>query len=173
MHGEKLLNFLWSHQPVGYRFVVMRKAHRWENAVIPPTSSEIKITRGTLDMRDADLYFCPNVFSQDIRQKQYCLPSRVMYQDLDWADPRELPDHLQPEVWWETSPGRYQAAWILEDYLEPLEFSRYNRALNRACEADPGTWNLTRLLRVPGSWNFKRDCMVSTARFTPKMLRAA
>jgi hypothetical protein len=94
--------------------------------------------------------------------KDLVLPSRVMYQDLDEATPIECP--LFPTLWWETSPGRYQAIWVLDVMMEPIDFAAYNRAMNRACNADPGTWDLTRLLRVPGSHNNKRDCLVSAAQ---------
>jgi hypothetical protein len=121
-----------------------------------------EVALGTKHLNRGDLYFCPNVFRTAQRRKQLALPSRLMYQDLDESDPRELP--LEPELWWETSPDRFQAIWVLDQVVEPEELSQLNRALNRACHADPGTWNLTRLLRVPGSWNAKRGCRVSCAR---------
>ena len=161
MKGEDLLNYVWSHQPDGYRFVVLRKGKLWADSPVPPTTPSIIMPEKLMQAKDGDLYWCPNVFSERERRKRSCLPSRVMYQDLDEVHPSECP--IQPEVYWETSPGRWQGLWILDGLMEPEEFSAYNRALNRACQADPGTWNLTRLLRVPGSWNAKRDCRVGSA----------
>lgn len=156
--GAQFLQHVWSHQPDGYKFVVYRKNNFWREACIPPEHT----ADFTLVMpKSGDLYFTPNVFSEPIRQRDYCLPSRVMYQDLDEVTPEECPIH--PDLWWETSLLRYQGLWLLDEILEPPEFAALNRGLNRACGADPGTWNLTRVLRVPGSWNGKRRCRVSAA----------
>lgn len=168
MKGAAFLKHVWQQQPLGYHFVIYRVNGRWHekcigldefyhlNLVMPATG---------------DMYFAPNVFSEPIRQKEYCLPSRVMYQDLDEVEPVECP--LYPDLSWETSIGRWQGLWMLEGQaIEPPEFAALNRGLNRACGADPGTWNLTRVLRVPGSWNGKRGCRVSGATGKP-MERAA
>lgn len=156
MIGTAFLRHVWSHQPLGYTFVVYRVNNQWiEKCVGPERDFALLLPKG------GDMYFTPNAFSEPIRQKQYCLPSRVMYQDLDEVTPEECP--LLPDLWWETSIGRYQGLWLLDSVIEPSEFAALNRGLNRACGADPGTWNLTRVLRVPGSWNAKRGCRVSAA----------
>jgi hypothetical protein len=156
--GASFLRHVWSHQPDGYKFVVYRKGRFWREACISPEdTADFSLVLPT----SGDLYFTPNVFSEPLRQRQYCLPSRVMYQDLDEVSPGECP--LYPDLSWETSLGRYQGLWILESPIEPAEFAALNRGLNRACGADPGTWNLTRVLRVPGSYNGKRRCRVSAA----------
>jgi hypothetical protein len=156
MQGVAFLRHVWQHQPHGYAFLVYRRDSVWvEKCVRVGQDFEVVMPKR------GDFYFSPNVFSQPIRQRQYCLPSRVMYQDLDEVRPSECP--LRPDLWWETSIERYQALWLLEDHIEPAGFGALNRGLNRACGADPGTWNLTRVLRVPGSWNGKRSCRVSGA----------
>lgn len=166
MKGAAFLEHVWQHQPEGYRFVVFRVNGRWFEKTLKPTES-----LGSLLMpKGGDMYFTPNVFSEPIRQKEYCLPSRVMYQDLDEVRPEECP--LLPDLSWETSIGRYQGVWLLEACIEPAEFAALNRGLNRACGADPGTWNLTRVLRVPGSWNGKRGCRVSEATRSPSVVAA-
>lgn len=159
MQGKEFLHHVWSHQPEGWASLVYRPSpeqwmefyfrfpHDWGRVAKLPT--------------DGDLYFCPNLFSQKGRKKEWTLPSRVMYQDLDEVTPIECP--IFPTLWWATSPDRHQAVWFTDQFMEPVEFSAMNRALNRACNADPGTWNLTRLLRVPGSNNMKRECTVSPA----------
>lgn len=160
MEGDAFLNYIWGLQPRGWVFLVRRLSSLWQELPIDFSSTR-EVWLGTKHLNRGDLYFCPNAFSGAQRQKQLVLPSRLLYQDLDESDPRELP--LEPELHWETSPGRWQAIWILDHPIEPQELAQLNRALNRACHADPGTWNLTRLLRVPGSWNAKRGCRVSRA----------
>jgi hypothetical protein len=157
MQGAAFLQHVWSQQPLGYHCIVYRHDRLWIEKWVRP-----KQNFSLVMPRRGDLYFCPNSFGEPLRQRQYVLPSRVMYQDLDEVGPAECP--LHPDLYWETSLGRWQAVWFLDgDPLEPSEFAALNRGLNRACGADPGTWNLTRVLRVPGSWNGKRSCRVSEA----------
>jgi hypothetical protein len=160
MKGSAFLNYTWGLQPRGWVFVVRRVGPLWQELPIDLAAGG-DVQLGSKHLNRGDLYFCPNAFQGPSRQKQLTLPSRILYQDLDESDPRDLP--LEPELWWETSPGRYQALWVLDREVEPQELAQLNRALNRASHADPGTWNLTRLLRVPGSWNAKRGCRVSRA----------
>jgi hypothetical protein len=160
LEGEAFLNFVWGHQPTGYRFLARRLQGQWKELSIDLEPVQ-HLVLPLHYLQRGDLYFCPNAFASAERHKEQCLPSRVMYQDLDEARPDECPIH--PDVWWETSPFRYQGLWILDDELEPQQLASLNKALNRACNADPGTWNLTRLLRVPGSYNSKRDCQVGPA----------
>ncbi len=162
LKGLTFLKYIWRLQPDGYFFLAVRKGDRsWHE--ISLTRDQVLSLDSLVIPTEGDLYFCPNAFELDARQKHLTLPSRVLYQDLDESDPRELP--IVPELWWETSPGRFQCIWVLDQAVEPEELAQLNRALNRACHADPGTWNLTRLLRVPGSYNGKRDCEVSEAYF--------
>ena len=162
MEGEAFLNFVWGHQPAGWVFLARRRRGLWQELPIDlALHGEVMVRGSTLRDEKSDLYFCPNAFALAERHKEHCLPSRVMYQDLDEVSPDECPIH--PDVWWETSPFRYQGLWILDEALEPDELAALNKALNRACNADPGTWNLTRLLRVPGSHNAKRGCEVGEA----------
>lgn len=163
MEGTAFLEYVWGLQPPGWRFMAWRGSkNEWYELPMGMIRRHDRVGPIAAQWTDAgDLYFCPNSFCDSQRRKDLCLPGRVMYQDLDESDPRELP--LLPELWWETSPGRYQALWVLDREVEPQELAQLNRALNRASAADPGTWNLTRLLRLPGSWNGKRGCRVSRA----------
>lgn len=170
MEGDAFLNYIWGLQPQGWVFLARRLSSLWQELPVD-LNVHGKISLGTKYLNRGDLYFCPNVFSGARRQKTLCLPSQLMYQDLDESDPRECP--IVPELWWETSPGRYQGLWVLDQVVEPQELAQLNRALNRACHADPGTWNLTRLLRVPGSWNAKRGCRVSRAYGKSELMEGA
>jgi hypothetical protein len=157
--GTAFLKYVWGKQPEGYHFLALRVQGNWLEIPLAPGVDWV-FGKSGMPTR-GDLYFCPNSFTEPTRQKHLCLPSRVMYQDLDEALPEDCP--MMPDLWWETSPERYQGLWILDQVIEPVEFAQLNRALNRACHADPGTWNLTRMLRVPGSYNKKRGCKVGSA----------
>jgi hypothetical protein len=56
---------------------------------------------------------------------------------------------------WASSPGRFQALWELEHELNPRLTEKLNRYLTHALGADKGGWDLTQVLRVPGTRNFK------------------
>lgn len=157
MQGTEFLQYVWRYQPLGQAALTIKgDAEDWEQGTIDLP----EVPAIDLSLEHYALYFCPNTFKGH-RRKRDTLPSRWLYQDLDEIHPYSCP--LRPTLWWETSPARYQGLWLLDDHLHPDDLAPLNKALNRACGADPGTWNLTRLLRVPGSWNGKRDCRVSEA----------
>jgi hypothetical protein len=157
--GKEFLEEVWSRQREGFACLAYRPNDgKWREYLFHYPREWDRVD----DLPDdGDLYFCPNTFEDAVRQKELTLPSIWLYQDLDEITPLECP--MFPTLWWETSPARYQGMWLLDSHMKRARHERLNRALNRASNADPGTWNLTRMLRVPGSWNGKRDCWVSQA----------
>jgi hypothetical protein len=109
----------------------------------------------------ADCYFCPHLLSQARRRKQFALPGQVLYADLDECGPARLNKHGEPSpsMIVETSPQRWQAYWLLEAPVEPQEYEKLNHQIAYAYKdegADQGGWDLTQLLRVPGTMHCKR-----------------
>lgn len=102
-----------------------------------------------------DLYWCPLVFSGPRRDIKLSQGGNVLYADLDPVDPRGL--EIRPTIAWESSPGRYQALWWIDRTLQPEEFERINKGLTYHVGADKSGWDLTQVLRIPGSWNHKTD----------------
>lgn len=101
----------------------------------------------------ADLYFCPVVFSEPHRKKEYALRTNVLWADLDPIHP----DHcrIRPSIAWESSPGRYQALWFLNEEIEPDAAAELSKLIAYGDGGDKGGWDLTQVLRIPGSLNFK------------------
>lgn len=100
---------------------------------------------------DHDLYFCPLPFSQPRRNKQY-IPRVGML----WSDVDEVTDiRVRPSVLWESSPGRFQALWFLKQQLASNDAGELNKRLTYYIGADRGGWDLTQVLRIPGTKNFK------------------
>lgn len=106
--------------------------------------------------QDKDLYWCPHGFTKPRRVKRYASIPKLLWADLDESNPRALGD-LIPSIAWESSPGRFAALWVLDDYMT----EELNRRLTYHIGADPGGWDLTQVLRVPGTTNYK---YVSTPR---------
>lgn len=146
---DQLLRRIWGDQK-GFVFLPRKKARWIEPTGLPwPSASEIT---AHLDLT-ADSYFCPQVFKADRRIKGNALPSKWLYADLDKVDPRKL--DLRPTIAIQTSPGKYQAYWELKRALTPAKLEDLNRRVTYATGADRGGWALTKVLRIPGSTNFK------------------
>ncbi len=108
-------------------------------------------------LRDGeDLYYSVAQFSQRGRNIEHVLPSHWLWADLDEVHPTEgARIGFLPTVAVQSSPGRYQALWRLTRALRPKNLERLNRGLSYCLEADRGGWDLTQVLRIPGTRNFK------------------
>lgn len=74
---------------------------------------------------------------------------KLLWADLDEVDPREC--KIKPTIAFESSPGRYVGLWIVDKEIE----ESINRRLTYHLGADHGGWDLTQVLRVPGTTNYK------------------
>lgn len=101
---------------------------------------------------DHNLYFGVNPFSQDRRQKEYALPTRLGWCDMDASDPDAY--RPQPSLLWETSPDRFQALWLWGTIHDVEEAENFSRSLADRHGGDSG-WTITKMLRIPGSINHK------------------
>jgi Protein of unknown function (DUF3987)/RepB DNA-primase from phage plasmid len=102
-----------------------------------------------------NMYFCPNVFSTQSRTKESVKSTPTAWADLDTCDPKNL--LVKPSVTIESSPSRFQALWLLDD-IDPDDAEDISRriAYSHADQgADKSGWDLTQLLRVPLTYNYK------------------
>ncbi len=146
---DTFLRRVWGTQ-VGYVFLPS-KTDRWQESDPIKWPSEEDLAQN-LDL-NADLYFCPNVFSKPRRLEENATKLRWLYADLDAVDPRKL--DLPPTIAIRTSPGRFQGLWEMRKPLSPKTHKDLNRRLTYATGADKGGWHLTKVLRIPGTYNFK------------------
>jgi len=103
-----------------------------------------------------NVWFCPQLLSAPERVKDNVSSTPVAWADLDRCRPDKLLVH--PSVIIESSPGRYQAYWCLDRHPEPEDVEALSRriAYRHAAEgADRSGWDLTQLLRVPWTSNYK------------------
>lgn len=98
---------------------------------------------------DKDIYFCPHGFSKPHRRKEFALPPSMLWSDLDEADPRTI--KIKPTVAIESSPGRFVGLWMIDEQMT----EELNQRLSYAIGADKSGWDLTQVLRVPGTRNYK------------------
>lgn len=104
-----------------------------------------------------DLYWCPTVLTQRQRVKENIPTISVLYADLDEVNPNTIQDYLKPSVAWESSPNRFAAVWFLDKPLPARQGEEINKGLTYLLNADRGGWDLTQVLRIPGTRNFKYE----------------
>ena len=116
--------------------------------------AEIRI-KGSLEDEE-NLYFSVITFSEKGRNILDAQAAHWLWADLDLVTPAACTKaSLAPTMCWESSPGRYQAMWKLTEELAPAKLAKFNRMLTYALDADHGGWDLTQVLRIPGTRNYK------------------
>lgn len=149
----KFLESVWLSQPEGkYACVAWKEGELWRQRF--PHRDAIE---RAYQNRGRDLYFCPNLFEKPDRANECAVASRWAYADLDEVDPRTIEDALSPTMWWETSPGRYQAMWELDKALARKAHDQLNQKLTYYLKADLNGWPMNKVLRMPGSVSTKWD----------------
>jgi hypothetical protein len=102
------------------------------------------------------VYFCPQLLKTKKRQKGYVADCRALWADLDTCNPQLL--QVPPSVVVQSSQGRWQAFWRLQFSLPPLEAEAICRKIayfHASQGADKSGWDLTQLMRVPYTPNYK------------------
>src|SRR5919112_1383428 len=100
-----------------------------------------------------EVYQCAHLLTARRRVKTSAASLSACYVDADGAKPTaNMP---QPTAVVISSPGREQYWWRLSRPVEPEEAEDLNRRLAYAMAADLSGWDLTQLLRVPGTRNHK------------------
>jgi RecA-family ATPase len=143
---------VWREQPGKFFFLSSKdRGGKWRDH--PFKRSEFKTMDAFVAANlDKDLYWCCHGFSKPRRLERYAEFPKLLWADLDESDPRDMPEFL-PTIAWESSPGRYAALWRLTGFM----VKDVNRRLTYHLKADPGGWDLTQVLRLPGTTNYKYD----------------
>jgi hypothetical protein len=145
--------FPWIAQPSRNREERIKNYHEGP-AFMWPKDRE-RILTHIKDRSSDDLYWCPSLFEKDQRKMELAMDEHCLWADLDEVDPREIKDY-PPTIAWESSPGRYQALWLISGGLMGASWQgNENQRLTYHLGADPGGWDTTQLLRLPGWRNRK------------------
>src|SRR4030095_16259591 len=114
----------------------------------------IRITTAVADHED--VYFSPAQYKNRGRRYEDVLPTYWLWADLDRVTPEACMEAgFTPTLAWSSSPGRYQALWELDHACSPKGIEKLNRQMTYTLGADKSGWDLTQVLRVPGTRNFK------------------
>lgn len=102
-----------------------------------------------------NVYFCINLLSKAERKKANCIPTDLVWADLDDVDPTTIVP--PPSIVIQSSPNRWQGIWRLTTKLEPSLVENYSKRIAYQYGADHSGWDLTQLLRVPFTYNLKYE----------------
>jgi hypothetical protein len=100
-----------------------------------------------------EVFFCCHLLDKPRRIKENASSVAALWAELDGSPPPN--GDLRPSAIWQSSPGHYHVAWRLSDPIPPEAAEKLNKRLARAIGADPSGFDLTQLLRVPGTRNHK------------------
>lgn len=105
-----------------------------------------------------NVWYCTSLLSDKKRVKDNCLPGHLVWADLDTCKPDEVEPY--PSIVVESSPSRFQALWRLNRTIPPDVAEEYSKRIAYKYNengADPSGWDLTQLLRVPLTYNYKYE----------------
>ena len=102
-----------------------------------------------------EAYFCAHLLLAKRRIKANAAPVLALWADADGA--ALTPDSPEPTAIVESSPGRAHLFWRLTRPISPLRAEELNRRLLLAVGADRSGWDLSQLLRPPGTKNRKYE----------------
>lgn len=150
--------------PVGRR-ELKERFFQWPSQLEPMFEYIANIKEGH------NVYFCPQVFAdknfkRETDQKGPRVKENIKYcpaiwADLDTCNPTNM--LIPPTIIMETSYQRFQALWILEDPIDGLmaeDASKRIAYFHSEQGADKSGWDLTQLLRVPGTTNYNHDVVI-------------
>ena len=173
---SRLLSAIWGNRK-GFVFTPHKDVadRRWHETPGIPIDGAVP----QLDLpHNADIYFCPVVFSKPQRRKENALPTNLLWADLDPVHPDSC--RVRPSIAWESSPGRFQALWFLNTEIPPDEAASLSKRIAYADGADTGGWDLTQVLRLPGTKNFKYEAAPTVkllwakrSSYSPNEIKAA
>jgi hypothetical protein len=154
---EEFLELVYGEDTQGWIDLPAKVAAHWVPYYVEWPNDRSVTRRIDSCLRDReDLYYSVAMFGQRGRKIEDVLPTAWLWADLDEVHPTTATSlGFLPTVAIESSPGRYQALWRLTKALKPATLEKLNRGLTYALDADRGGWDLTQVLRIPGTRNFK------------------
>jgi P4 family phage/plasmid primase-like protien len=102
-----------------------------------------------------EVYFCAHLLTNPRRIKENATAVHTLWGDLDNAEAPE--GEITPTAVVQSSPNRFHCYWRLTDAIPPQAAELLNKRLALEIGADPSGFDLTQLLRVPGTANYKHE----------------
>jgi len=105
-----------------------------------------------------NIWFGVNLFRRPERKRDFAIPTRLVWADLDYCNPGEVTPAPQCRI--ESSPKRFQSFWRLDEVVTAEVAQNYSKRIAYAYAeqgADKSGWDIEQLLRVPFTYNYKYD----------------
>lgn len=155
MNSVDFLMAVWDiHCRAGDHVAVAWKTGKWNQRTFPYDDDLPDTVRSWLEENEErDCYFCPLPFGKPRRDESAVSRTLMLWSDIDTGSITRV----KPSVLWESSPGRYAGLWLLDRELNRDDAKKINQELTYYIGADKGGWDLTQVLRIPGTKNFKYD----------------
>ena len=115
-----------------------------------------------------DYYFTPLKYNGK-RRRQFVGNPGVIYADLDGGHREDYGDMPPSVAIYSGTPGHYHAYWFLEYPASPELWEQYAKGWSQEIGADPAGWDITQVLRVPGTINHKTGNEVQLISFRPEL----
>jgi hypothetical protein len=132
-----------------------RQTGTWEEYMEPLAPGASSSLLRWVATQGIDYYFTPLRFTKAKRSNDTVGKPGVLFADLDRG---RLCPEIIPTVAWYTSDGSRQAVWYLDKPTDSYpEWASVNKALTYYSDADRGGWMGSKVLRIPGSMNYKYD----------------
>ncbi len=149
------LKHIFDNQPGRYIGLSVKnnEAGTWKDVFFTDLTKAIRFIKKQPETND--VYFCPTKFASRKRRKEFAQPSKFLWSDLDEINPDAISSEHKPTHAWESSPGRYQALWELDHIYSSSDIEDKNKGLAYSLGADKSGWDITQVLRIPGTYNNK------------------
>jgi hypothetical protein len=136
---------IWREQPGKY-FCISTKTRGgvWHDEFFHELDEVADYVR---EHRDRNVYFCPHGFRLRCRKKRYAVMPCLLWSDMDDVRYRDL----RPTIAIESSPGRRVGLWETD---RPVT-EQLNERLALYLGDKQGGWDVTQVLRVPRTTNYK------------------
>ena len=161
-----ILHEIWSHGEGEYVFLPLRSGTTWNEGPWFYPGAVGNVTT----LRHQDQYFTPLKYTGTRRRRENVGRPGVLFADLD--DGAHL-GPFTPHLLVASSLDHMHAYFFLDRPYELDEWEPHARGLSLALGADPGGWDSTQVLRIPGTLNHKYDppIRVSVLDYRPDMAR--
>lgn len=150
MEAADFLMRVWGEQPGSYAMLAYKR-DTWHDVSMKVGPDLKERVADWITKHDGDhVYFCPLLFSKPRRKKEYACRTNFLWGDIDNGDPNKF----VPSVLWQSSPGRYAGLWRVKE-MDPEAAAKLSQRIAKLIGGDPGGWDVTQVLRIPGTRNEK------------------
>lgn len=153
----KILDVVWGDQEGYVCISTLDRLHSkgsWEDHIFEWPTKRKAVSRCVDEYLDThEIYWAPMVFSGPRRDEKLATPNAFLWADLDPVPPSRC--LIKPSIAWESSPGRYQCIWLLDEPIDRKDHDELNKRMTYAVGADKSGWDITQVLRLPGTTNHK------------------